>query len=114
MVLIHVLTEPYKHDLAALQSRRSQTAAVAHGLGHYIFTGICPRNPFTVLLPAANIYFGGRAQDLPSRGFCYLFLSGINFMADLNLPVVEKLPSLDTGFSALSHISPIDRHNHTS
>ena len=114
MILIHILTEPYKHDLAALQSRRSQAATAAHGLGHYLRTVIGSGNPFMVLLPAANIYFGDRAQHFPGLGFCYLFLSGLNFMADLNLAVVEKLPSPGTRFSTLAHISPIDPHNRTS
>ena len=114
MILIHILTKPYNQDLAALQSWRAQAAAAAHGLGHYLLTVIGSRDPFLILLLAANLYFSGRAQHFPGRDFSDLFRSGINLMADLNLAVVEKLPSLDTGFSTLSHISPIDRHNLTS
>lgn len=114
MILIHILTKPYNHDLATLQSWRAQATAAAHGLSHYLLAVVGCRDPFLILLLAANIYFCGRTQHFPGRVFCYLFLSGINFMADLNLSVVEKLPSLDTGFSTLSHISPIDRHNLTS
>lgn len=111
MVHIHFLVETNQRRSPANQGWRPQPATSAEHTGQYLLTVLSHGDKDSDFVSTAYQYFIDRLKSFPGRARINFFFSGLYFMTDLDLSVVEKLSSLVTRLSALSQVGPFNLHS---